>query len=143
MLPTKGGNPTKDRQDAKSRFETVIKPALENLGFKQIKGNGYDMVNEKTNQIVMITSAPSNLKIIPATKNMIRRYRKQYENPAIYYLFSRDTSDYPTASGTVYVEKLNKISAMNLLSGVSTGLNFLPMVIDSLKNQKKYRFISV
>ena len=34
MLPTKGGNPTKDRQDAKSRFETVIKPALENLGFK-------------------------------------------------------------------------------------------------------------
>jgi len=143
MLPTKGGNPTKDRQDAKSRFETVIKPALENLGFKQIKGNGYDMVNEKTNQIVMITSAPSNLKIIPATKNMIRRYRKQYENPAIYYLFSRDTSDYPTGSGSVYVEKLNKISAMNLLSGVSTGLNFLPMVIDSLKNQKKYRFISV
>ena len=143
MLPTKGGNPTKDRQDAKSRFETVIKPALENLGFKQIKGNGYDMVNEKTNQIVMITSAPSNLKIIPATKNRIRRYRKQYENPDIYYLFSRDTSDYPTGSGPVYVEKLNKISAMNLLSGVSTGLNFLPMVIDSLKNQKKYRFISV
>ena len=58
------GNPIEDAKAARIRFESVVKPTLENLGFKKISGRGYNMINSKTNQIVMIISAPSNFEII-------------------------------------------------------------------------------
>ena len=63
ILNMNGGNPLKDRQESEERFNKVVRPALENVGFKTM-GNGYNMRNPITNQIVMISSAPSNLKII-------------------------------------------------------------------------------
>ena len=49
------GNPTKDREQAQMRFESIFKPVLENIGFKQI-GRSNNMWKEKTNQIVIVSS---------------------------------------------------------------------------------------
>ena len=138
----RGGNPIEDAKAARIRFESVVKPTLVALGFTKISGNGYNMINTVTNQIVMITSAPSNRKLILATKQLIRKYRKQYENPSITYLFTREVSDYPNGSKEIYMQVLNKISAMNLLSGVSTGLSMLPSVISKLKSNEQFRLIA-
>ncbi len=107
-------------------------------------GNGHNMINPSTNQVVMISSAPSNLKIISATKHLIRKYRKKYENPSISYLFTRDKSTYPqTVTGEIYEKNLKKISGMNLLDGVVVGLQFLPNLVSSLDNKSRnFRFIS-
>ena len=137
-----GGNPIEDAKAARIRFESVVKPTLENLGFKKISGRGYNMINSKTNQIVMITSAPSNFEIIKTTKQKIRKYRKEYENPSITYLFTREISDYPEGSKPVYLAKLKKISSMNLLNGVATGMSMLPNVVSKLKNNEPFRLIA-
>ena len=127
---------------AKIRYESVVKPTLQNQGFTQIKGNGYNMINPKTNQIVMVTSAPTNRKLIPATKSLITRYRKEYETPSITYLFTRDVSDYPQASKGSYMKILNKICSMNLLNGVATGISTLPVVVTKLQNNEQFRLIA-
>ena len=137
-----GGNPIEDAKAARIRFESVVKPTLENLGFKKISGRGYNMSNSKTNQIVMITSAPSNFEIIKTTKQKIRKYRKEYENPSITYLFTREISDYPQGGKDTYLTNLNTISSMNLLSGVSTGISMLPMVVGKLKSNEQFRLIA-
>ena len=137
-----GGNPIEDAKVARIRFESVVKPTLVNLGFTQISGTGCNMINLITNQIVMITSAPSNRKLILATKQLIRKYRKQYENHSITYLFTREISDYPKGSKEIYMQVLNKISAMNLLSGVSTGISMLPSVVGKLKSNEQFRLIA-
>lgn len=100
------------------------------------------MINSKTNQIVMITSAPSNFEIIKTTKQKIRKYRKEYENPSITYLFTREISDYPQGGKDTYLTNLNTISSMNLLSGVSTGISMLPMVVGKLKSNEQFRLIA-
>ena len=143
ILNMNGGNPLKDRQESEEKFNKVVRPALENVGFKTM-GNGYNMRNPITNQIVMISSAPSNLKIIEATKQLIRKYRKVYEKPSISYFFMREKSTYPpTGTAEVYEKKLKTISGMNLLDGVVVGLQFLPNLITSLDNKSKnFRFIS-
>jgi len=137
-----GGNPIEDAKAARIRFESVVKPTLENLGFKKISGRGYNMINTLTNQIVMITSAPSNFEIIKVTKQKIRKYRKEYETPSITYLFTREISDYPQGSKDKLLQNLNKICSMNLLSGVATGLSMLPSVIGKLKSNEQFRLIS-
>tara|TARA_R110001606_G_C15357683_1_gene648186 strand:- start:1369 stop:1800 length:432 start_codon:yes stop_codon:yes gene_type:complete len=138
----RGGNPIEDAKEAKIRFESVVKPTLENLGFTRISGAGYNMINRITNQIVMITSAPSNYKIVKSTKQLIRKYRKEYENPSITYLFTREISDYPQGGKDTYIATLNKISSMNLLSGVSTGISMLPNVVCKLKSNEQFRLIA-
>lgn len=137
-----GGNPIEDALEAKIRFESVVKPTLENLGFTQISGNGYNMINSKTNQIVMVTSAPTNRKLVPATKSLITKYRKEYETPSITYLFTREVSDYPNGSKQVYMQVLNKICSMNRLSGVSTGISTLPVVVTKLQSGEPFRLIA-
>ena len=137
----RGGNPIQDALEAKIRFESVVKPTLENLGFTQISGNGYNMINSKTNQIVMITSAPTNRKLVPATKSLITKYRKEYETPSITYLFTREVSDYPDGSKEAYMQVLNKICSMNRLSGVSTGISTLPVVVSKLQNREQFRLV--
>jgi len=143
LVNENGGNPLKDRQESAERFNKVVRPTLENIGFKTM-GNGHNMINPATNQVVMISSAPSNLKIISATKHLIRQYRKKYENPSISYLFTRDKSTYPqTVTGEIYEKNLKKISGMNLLDGVVVGLQFLPNLVSSLDNKSRnFRFIS-
>jgi len=137
-----GGNPIEDAKVARIRFESVVKPTLVNLGFTQISGTGCNMINLITNQIVMITSAPSNRKLILATKQLIRKYRREYETPSITYLFTREISDYPQGSKETYMQVLNKICSMNLLSGVATGLSMLPSVIGKLNSNEQFRLIS-
>tara|TARA_R100000734_G_C3262074_1_gene60474 strand:+ start:138 stop:569 length:432 start_codon:yes stop_codon:yes gene_type:complete len=136
------GNPTKDREQAQMRFESIFKPVLENIGFKQI-GRSNNMWKEKTNQIVIVSSAPSNLKVISALKTQIRKFRKNYNNPFISVVFTREISTYPDGSKETYLQKLNKICGMNLLSGVSVGSSLLPMLVDKLKsNEAPFRLIT-
>jgi hypothetical protein len=138
-----GGNPLKDREESLRRFNVIVKPTLQNVGFKTM-GNGQNMYNSQTNQVVIISSAPSNLKIITSTKQLIRKYRKELENPSISYLFTRDKKTYPnTSTREVYERNLTKISGMNLLDGVAVGLEFLPNFVSSLNNKStNFRFIS-
>jgi len=136
------GNPPKDREEAQFRFKTIFQPVLKNAGFVSMARNGNNMINPETNQIVIVTSAPSNLMIVKATKQLISKYRKQYENPSITYLFTREVSDYPNGSKEIYLTVLNKISAMNHLSGVATGMSMLPNVVSKLKNNEPFRLIA-
>jgi len=136
------GNPPKDREEAQFRFETIFQPVLKNAGFVSIARTGNNMINPKTNQIVIVTSAPSNLMIVKATEQLIRKYRKEYETPSITYLFTREISDYPEGSKLVYMAKLKKISSMNLLDGVATGMSMLPNVVSKLKNNEPFRLIA-
>ena len=136
------GNPLKDREEAQSRFETIFQPVLKNAGFVSMARNGNNMINPETNQIVIVTSAPSNLMIVKATEQLIRKYRKEYETPSITYLFTREISDYPEGSKPVYLAKLKKISSMNLLNGVATGMSMLPNVVNKLKNNEPFRLIA-
>jgi hypothetical protein len=136
------GNPLKDREEAQFRFETIFQPVLKNAGFVSMARNGNNMINPKTNQIVIVTSAPSNLMIVKATEQLIRKYRKEYKTPSITYLFTREISDYPEGSKPVYLAKLKKISSMNLLNGVATGMSMLPNVVSKLKNNEPFRLIA-
>jgi len=136
------GNPPKDREEAQFRFETIFQPVLKNAGFVSITGNGNNMINKETNQIVIVTAAPSNVMIVKATGQLIRKYRKEYENPSITYLFTREISDYPDGSKSIYLAKLNKISSMNRLSGVATGMSMLPNVVSKMKNNESFRLIA-
>lgn len=136
------GNPAKDRKEAQMRFESIFKPVLENIGFKQI-GRSNTMWKEETNQIVIVSSAPSNLEVISALKTKIRTFRKNYNNPFISVIFTREISTYPKGSRTTYLQNLNKICGMNLLSGVSVGSRVLPMLVDKLKsNEEHFRLIT-
>ena len=136
------GNPLKDREEAQSRFETIFQPVLKNAGFVSMARNGNNMINPETNQIVIVTSAPSNLMIVKATEQLIRKYRKEYETPSITYLFTREISDYPHGGKDTYLTNLNTISSMNLLNGVSTGISMLPMVVGKLKSNEQFRLIA-
>jgi hypothetical protein len=136
------GNPTEDRKKAQKIFESIFKPVLENIGFKQL-GRSNNMVNKETNQIVIITSAPSSLKVIPALKTQIRKFRREYNNPSISVVFTREISTYPKGSRTTYIRDLNRICGMNLLSGVSVGSSLLPNLVDKLKsNEAPFRLIT-
>ena len=136
------GNPAKDRKEAQMRFESIFKPVLENIGFKQI-GRSNNMINKETNQIVIITSAPSSLKIIPALKTQITKFRREYNKPFISVVFTREISTYPNGGRATYIKKLNRICGMNLLSGVSVGSSLLPNLVDKLKsNETPFRLIT-
>ena len=131
------GNPTEDRKEAQMRFESIFKPVLENIGFKQI-GRSNTMWKEETNQIVIVSSAPSNLEVISVIQTKIRMFRKNYNNPFISVVFTREISTYPDGSKETYLQKLNKVCGMNLLSGVSVGSSLLPMLVDKLKNNEEH-----
>lgn len=132
-----GGNPLLDRREAEQRFKMVVKPSLEKLGFLQSKGNAWTMCNPTNNTVVIPISAPSNFKIEKAIAKQVRDYRKQFNNPSIYVLFTRPFNEWK--SKDTYVAKLKKIMGMNLLDGVSVGLNSLSTVLTMIEDKECYR----
>ena len=132
-----GGNPLLDRKPAETRFNFVVKPTLENIGFTQSKGNSWVMINPTTKSILIPISAPSNYKIEKALVKQIRDLRKEFKNPWIGVLFTREFNEWK--SKEPYVSKLKKIMGMNLIDGVSVGLSSLPTVISMIENKEFYR----
>ena len=132
-----GGNPLLDRKAADARFNLVVKPTLENIGFIQSNGTSYVMVNPETETILIPISAPSNFKIEKALAKQIRDLRREFKNPWIGVLFTRDFNEWK--SKETYVSKLKKIMGMNLLNGVSVGLSSLPTVISMIEDKEFYR----
>ena len=61
---------------------------------------------------------------------------------AAYQMRKREISDYPQGGKDTYLTNLNTISSMNLLSGVSTGISMLPMVVGKLKSNEQFRLIA-
>lgn len=132
-----GGNPLLDSKEAKERFNFVVRPTLENIGFIQSKGSSFVMTNPTTETILIPISAPSNFKIDKALVRQIRELRKEFKNPWIGVLFTRDFKEWK--SKETYVSKLKKIMGMNLLNGVSVGLSSLPTIIPMIENKEFYR----
>jgi hypothetical protein len=141
MAVLKAGNIVIDRQKKEKTFEKLIKPLLENIGFKQISKTSHKMINIERNQIVVVLAAPSNVKLISATQGIIKQYKKQYNGVSIYYLFTRETSDYPAGSRPTYNRSLKKIASMNKLTGVSVGVSDLETIIEYIESGKEYRHI--
>ena len=132
-----GGNPLLDKKEAEKRFKLVVKPTLESMGFIREKGNSFVMTNPTTESILIPISAPSNFKITKALERQVRSLRKNFNEPWIGVLFTRDFNEWK--SKDTYVSKLKKIMGMNLMNGVSVGLSTLPTIIPMIENKEFYR----
>ena len=132
-----GGNPQQDRLESIQRFNEIIEPVFGKKGFIRLKGNSQVMYNGETNTVVMVTSCPSQVKMVGYTKSKIREYRKVYgKDVKIFIYYTRDYSEW--RDKVVYQSTLRNILSLKSLTGISTGLNNLQSTLSSIVNGEPF-----
>lgn len=133
------GNPYLDGLEAKERANqtvTILNESfgkIEQMGAKQL----YFIKNRGKSFYVLITSAPSNTKIIEAIKGASKRFGKF----PFYVIFTRDANDYPDGSVKGYWNKLKGLNKhlgrkfLGAIISVNDLISFIP-------NMKKLNRIS-
>ena len=127
-----GGNPKLDREESLERFE-IIKPFLEQLGYKRFNQRDCIFFNEEKKNILVVTSAPSQTKMTNYYKSKLKSLKKELNSEYNCYIyFSRNYSDW--SNKAVYVKTLQRIQRGSGVSGIFVGMKNLSEIVNTLKN---------
>lgn len=132
----KGGNPLLDRQEAVERFTKVVEPILTNQGFQKLKGNSQIMYNPQNNSAVVVTSAPSQVRMYGDLKSKIRLLSKMYGVKDFYILYTRDYSEWKDKE--VYISTMRRIMTIGKVKGVGSGIKNIIDFINSMNRSESF-----
>lgn len=135
MLNT-GGNPVLDRKEAVERFTKVVEPILTNQGFIKLKGNSQIMFNPQTNSAVVVTSAPSQVKMYGDLKSRIRLLSKSHGVKDFYILYTRDYSEWKDKE--VYLSTMRRIMGIGRIKGIGAGIKNIIEFINGVNRNESF-----
>lgn len=139
-FPKTGGNPLQDRKESVKRFNEIVYPVLSHKGFVKLKDNGHVMYNGEMNSLVIVTSCPSQTKMVGDSKSKIRKFRRQFgKDLNVYIYYTRDYSEWKDKP--VYQTVLRQIMSIKTLSGISTGLSNLAPTLNKIENKEPFWLI--
>jgi hypothetical protein len=127
-----GGNPELDRKDSMDRF-LIIKPFLEEIGYKRFNQRDCIFFNEEKKKILVVTSAPSQTKMTNYYKSKFKSLKKELNSEYTCYIyFSRNYNEW--SNKPVYMKILKNIQKLPCVSGIFVGINNLSEIVNTLKN---------
>ena len=132
----KGGNPVLDRKEAIERFTKVVEPILTNQGFIKLKGNSQIMFNPQTNSAVVVTSAPSQVRMYGDLKSKIRVLSKSYGVKEFFILYTREYSEWKDKE--VYVSTMKRIMTIGRVKGVGSGIKNIIDFVNSVNRNESF-----